>query len=85
MPRMTKEDIKKRIEILEENRFYLAMKDTWNAEDYRKNDEWFTEIIELKKLLNQEVDMKEIITIFIGYDEEGRPCFETQVVTPEAN
>jgi hypothetical protein len=29
--------------------------------------------------------MKEAITVFVGYDEEGRPCFETQVVTPEAN
>lgn len=82
---MTREEIKKRIESLEEKRFYLAMKDMWNKEDYRKNDEWYAEIIELKKLLNQEVNMKETITIFIGYDEEGRPCFETQVVTPEAS
>jgi hypothetical protein len=49
---MTREEIKKRIEDLEEKRFYLAMKDMWNKEDYRKNDEWYTEIIELKKLLN---------------------------------
>lgn len=56
MPRATREDIKKRIEVLEENRFYLAMKDTWNAEDYKRNDEWYSEIIELEKLLNQETN-----------------------------
>ena len=31
---------------------------------------------------NQYVESK---TVFIGYDEYGRPCFETREVVPETN
>lgn len=44
--------IEMKIKALEEKRFYLAMKDRWDARDYQKDNEWFAEIIELNRLLN---------------------------------
>ena len=51
---MTTEEIKIKIEELESKKFYLAMKDRWNAEDYQYDRELFHEIQELKAILPQE-------------------------------
>ena len=48
---MTKAEIEKRIDELETQRFYLAMKDRWNADDYRTDNKWFNELLDLKKKL----------------------------------
>lgn len=48
---MTRTEIEKRIEEIENNRFYLAMKDRWNANDYATDEKWLNELRELKKNL----------------------------------
>ena len=48
---MTKEQINKQIEALEERKFYLNMKDRWNREDYKKNDDLNKQLRELKEEL----------------------------------
>lgn len=48
---MTREEITKRIEDLEERKFYLRMVDRWTAKDYEYFDKWNREIRELKKEL----------------------------------
>ena len=50
---MLKHEIEKRIEKLEERKFYLAMKDRWNFEDYKLNTELFNEIRKLKEMLDK--------------------------------
>jgi ribosomal protein L29 len=48
---MTREEITKRIEDLEERKFYLRMADHWTRKDYEYFDKWNNEIRELKKEL----------------------------------
>ena len=48
---MTKQEIEKQIEELEDRKFYLAMKDRWNREDYKKNDDFNKQLRELKEEL----------------------------------
>ena len=40
-----------RIEEIKERRFFLAMKDVWSREDFKKDDEYFKEYMELKRKL----------------------------------
>lgn len=49
---MNKQEIEKRIEELEKRRFFLQMKDYWNFNDYRQDDELKEEIKNLKKMLD---------------------------------
>ena len=51
---MTREEIKARIEDLEERRFYLAMKDRWTRDDFTWDMETFREILRLEKMLKEE-------------------------------
>lgn len=51
---MTREEIKARIEDLEERRFYMAMKDRWTREDFDWDMETFREIRKLEKMLEEE-------------------------------
>lgn len=48
---MTKEEIKKKIEELEKQAFYLDMKDHWNQADFDESRRLNTEIELLKKEL----------------------------------
>ena len=48
---MTRQEIEKQIEELEDRKFYLAMKDRWNKEDYKRNDDLNKQLRELKKEL----------------------------------
>ena len=48
---MREQEIKNRIEEIENARFYLMMKDRWEREDYRRDDELVKELIGLKKEL----------------------------------
>lgn len=50
---MNKQEIEKRIEELENRRFFLQMKDYWNFNDYRQDDELKEEIKNLKKMLDK--------------------------------
>ena len=50
---MMKSEIEKRIEELEDKRFYLAMKDRWDRDDYAVDRQWFNELLKLKKELAQ--------------------------------
>lgn len=47
---MSKEEAKVKIEKLEMQRFYLAMKDNWSHADYEKDEEIKNEIKKLKKI-----------------------------------
>ena len=49
--KMTKAEIRKRIEEIENKRFCLAMKDRWNANDYATDANWLNELRELNKAL----------------------------------
>lgn len=46
---MTKQEMQKRIEELEKERFYLAMADRWTSNDYQLDNKLFKEITELKE------------------------------------
>lgn len=46
---MNKTEIENRINELERRRFYLSMKDRWSAEDYQTDRKLWTEILSLKK------------------------------------
>lgn len=46
---MTINEMTKRIEELENKRFFLAMKDRWGRDDYDIDRKWFEEILDLKK------------------------------------
>lgn len=46
---MTMNEITKRIEVLENRRFMLAMKDRWSRADYELDDELLIELIALRK------------------------------------
>lgn len=48
---MTRQEIEKQIEELENRKFYLAMKDRWNREDYKRNDDLNKQLRELKEEL----------------------------------
>lgn len=50
---MTREEITKRMEEIENRRFYLAMKDHWTREDFATDDKWFAEWLKLKKELEK--------------------------------
>lgn len=50
---MTKAELKERIETLENERFYLNMKDMWTARDYQKDAKLTEEIRKLKKELEK--------------------------------
>lgn len=48
---MSIEKLKEELEELEEKRFYLDMKDSWNREDYKRDDELLTRRKEIEKEL----------------------------------
>ena len=48
---MSKEEIERRITMLESNLFYLRMKDHWSGMDYDRADEIRNEISNLKKMI----------------------------------
>ena len=48
---MTKKEMMEELEILENRRFLLAMKDTWNSEDFDLDREMATKIFQLEKEL----------------------------------
>ena len=48
---MTRQEIEKQIEELEDRKFCLAMKDRWNREDYKRNDDLNKQLRELKEEL----------------------------------
>lgn len=50
---MTREEINKRMEELENARFFLAMKDRWDRRDYEADDKMFRELLELKEQLKK--------------------------------
>lgn len=50
---MTREEMEKRKEWLEDQIFYLAMKDRWNRADFDRDDRWQRELFELKKVLKK--------------------------------
>lgn len=50
---MTKKEIEKRIEEINDNRFYLNMKDHWINEDYRKDNNYKEELRKLKEMLDK--------------------------------
>jgi len=50
---MTKEEILKKIDELEEDIFYHEMKDRWNNEDFKLNDKYKKELKELKEKLEE--------------------------------
>ena len=49
--KMTKNEIKERIDRLEDLKFYLNMKDRWTTEDYKTINRYHRELQELKKQL----------------------------------
>lgn len=49
-----KENIKKEIKLLENEKFILAMKDTWDNLDYREDDRLKEEINKREKMLKEE-------------------------------
>ena len=51
--KMKNEEIKNRMNKLEELRFYLSMKDRWNNEDYEQDRKRFAEWLNLKKELEE--------------------------------
>ena len=48
---MTRKELEQRLNKLLDNKFYLAMKDHWNAEDYRRDCEYDREIAKIRKKL----------------------------------
>lgn len=48
-----KENIKKEIKLLENEKFILAMKDTWDSLDYREDDRLKEEINKREKILKE--------------------------------
>ena len=50
---MTKEEIKKRIDSIRDDEFYLQMKDRWSNEDYELSRKYSEEIVRLRKLLEE--------------------------------
>lgn len=46
---MTKNEMLKRIATLKCERMWLACKDKWNRDDYKKDDEMLVEIIHLRR------------------------------------
>lgn len=55
---MTKEQALERVEELKTNRFYLAMKDFWNTEDFKQDDIWYSELIKLVEQFNLDIDIR---------------------------
>lgn len=53
---MTKNEMQTRIDDLEKRRFYLSMKDSWDADDYDYDRKMFAEVLELKKAMAELVD-----------------------------
>ena len=50
---MTRTEMEKRKEWLEDQIFYLAMKDRWDRADFDRDDRWQRELFELKKTLKK--------------------------------
>ena len=50
---MTKNEIIKRLEVLDREDFFLLMKDVWNSNDYKKADEIHAEQRNLTKMLGR--------------------------------
>ena len=50
---MTKMEIEKKINEIEDRRFLLAMKDHWTREDFRWDDKMYAEIKNLRKELQK--------------------------------
>ena len=50
---MSKEEIEKRIESVENSLFYLDMKDRWSPEDYSYNHSLECELADLKRMLKE--------------------------------
>lgn len=47
------QDMEKELKRLEDERFYLAMKDMWSMSDYEKDDMLCDEIKKLKEMLDK--------------------------------
>lgn len=69
---MTREQAQNRIEELENERFYLAMKDFWSSEDFKEDDKMFNEIFKLQKEFDllPKREEKEVITTVVVVKEE---------------
>ena len=52
---MTRKEILDRIDEIETARFYLAMKDHWNREDFEQDGNLFEEWAELKRKLKEKI------------------------------
>ncbi len=50
---MTRQELEKKIEILEKRRFFLNMKDGWNYNDFQLDNKLKKEIEELEKMLDK--------------------------------
>ena len=50
---MTKNEIKERIDRIEDLKFYLNMKDRWDFDDYRQMQRWDVELRQLKAELEK--------------------------------
>lgn len=50
---MTKNEIKERIDRIEDLKFYLNMKDRWDFDDYRQMQRWDAELRQLKAELEK--------------------------------
>lgn len=53
---MTRQEIENKIKEIENKRFFLAMKDMWNREDFERDRKWNNEVRELEKELEKAVD-----------------------------
>lgn len=50
---MNEKEIKEKIERLEQDKFYLAMKDRWSADDYVMDRKYASEIRKLREMLKE--------------------------------
>ena len=50
---MTNKEIEKKIEELENKKFFLAMKDRWSDRDFQRDRELSRQIAELKEMLKE--------------------------------
>lgn len=48
-----REELKARLEAIESRRFFLAMKDRWNRDDYRLDDKLSREAMNIKEELKK--------------------------------
>ena len=73
---MTREEIKKEIEELENREFYLQMKDRWDWKDYEISRKRNEEIRELKKQKRSlKVELKTVLESYLSMLQEEEPKF----------